>query len=99
MSNEPILLLDSNRGQYIPQNFAEEYAAYGGTWEGITEENRKTLEAGPYEDWYWEAWESVLNNAVLSVTHNGETQRYTLHQDGALWLIPEGYDNEEFFGY
>lgn len=35
------------------------------------------------DDWFWEEWDSVLNNA--RITHNGKI--YHLHQDGDLFAI------------
>lgn len=77
------LLFDSSSGQYIPQRFA-------------TEMKREYIEGVDAEDWdgitdlegegYWEAWDSVLGNAVLTDPETG--QRYRLDQDGDVWLIP-----------
>lgn len=79
------LFLDDARGIYIPQNFAEivkrEFV------EGVSEEQWAILEAGPEHEWYWDAWDEVLNSAVL--TNPTTEERFTLYQDGILWLIPE----------
>ena len=79
------LLLYDSHGIYIPQNFA---GSFGCLWrvEGMSEEQWVILEAGPEHEWYWETWEEVLNNAVITnpTTH----ERFTLYQDGDLWLIP-----------
>lgn len=75
------LLLNDNRGVYIPQHFVEEFDL--DKFEGIDPEDVETLKKGPEEEWYWEAWENVLNNATY--TESGKT--WTLHQDGDLWLV------------
>lgn len=99
MSNEIHLILSSDRGVYIPQNFAEEYESYTGTWEGINLVDIVVLLKGPEHEWYWEAWNNVEMNAKF--THNDGTV-YHLHLDGDVWLIPEGWEDteegQEFFG-
>lgn len=53
-----ICILDSARGQYIPQNFAE---VYGDNVPGIDPIDIEILRSGPSEEFYWEAWDSVLD--------------------------------------
>ena len=56
------LLLDGNRGIYLPQNFAEDFKleAFGLDRES---DDIQTLLAGPDGEWYWEAWDSVVDAA------------------------------------
>lgn len=70
--------LDSARGVYIPQNFAE--AIDVKDWTGIKVEDLEALLAGPDNESYWNAWTDVLDNAE---TLDGRA----LYQDGDLWLI------------
>ena len=86
LPDESYLLFDSNRGQYIPQNFAEEIDR--GCVYHVTDEDWATLEAGPgpENEWYWEAWENVLNNALILDGSNV----YVLEQDGDVWLAKAG---------
>lgn len=81
---QPILYLDDHRGIYIPRDFV-----LGTRPECISGAKPEDLEIlrDPNHEWYWEAWDSVCQNAIL--TDNLGT-RYRLYQDGALWLIPEG---------
>lgn len=72
------LFLDSNRGVYIPQHFAELIDVQD--WTGIDAEDLDVLRAGPDAEEYWDAWTSVLDNAE---TRDGRV----LHQDGDLWLV------------
>ena len=81
------LFLDGARGQYIPQNFAE--IVIRECVEGVTDEDWECLEAGPEHEWYWEAWNNVLNRAILT---NPSGERFTLYQDDDLWMIPEDAD-------
>lgn len=92
--NEPILFLDDHRGIYIPRDFAQSIKHEAVT--GVDEEAWAILEAGPDHEFYWDVWAEVCDDAKVLDTEKGIT--YTLWQDGPLWLIPEGYDNPEFFG-
>jgi hypothetical protein len=69
--------LDSARGIYIPQNFAESIDAKD--WTGIDAEDLDVLRAGPDHTSYWDAWQNVLDSAE---TKDGAV----LHQDGDLFL-------------
>ena len=90
-----IHFLDSVRGVYIPRDFAESikkellHGVSSWAWETIQK---------PDDPFYWDAWESVLNNA--RVIYNGV--EYRLHHDGDLWLLAYGELSEEeyyaFFG-
>lgn len=81
-----ILYADSSRGVYIPQYFAK----------SINRECVSGLDNDPdaMEDvlkgpdlchQYWEAWEYILDNAIVTDLFG---TRYTLYQDGDLWLMP-----------
>lgn len=74
------LLLDSARGTYIPRDFVQTFDLT--KWKGIF-----TSDVGfcsnPDDEWYWESWERVLNNAEFH--ENGNVWR--LYQDGNLWAI------------
>ncbi len=81
------LLIDGNRGIYIPQLFAK--AALSGEFilrnKQQLQEELSILANGPEEEEYWEAWEEVLDTAIL--LDGG--QQYTLYQEGDLWAVPE----------
>lgn len=79
MNNSVVCLLNSSRGQYIPQNFAELFDMK--EW-GISEEDASILLSGPDHEWYWEAWENVLDNAEFT---DANGNKYKLHQNGDLW--------------
>ncbi len=90
MSRKPetMLWLDDHRGRYIPRDFANSFSDRIASTQGVTDEDWAILEAGPDHDDYWETWDDVYLHCV--VIGNGTT--YTLHQDGPLWLIPEGME-------
>ena len=84
------LFLDSNRGVYIPQHFAE--AIDVKDWTGIKAEDLDVLRAGPDAEFYWEAWQDVLDHAE---TLDGRV----LHQDGDLWLVARDKAIEDLNAY
>ena len=83
--NDAILLLDSNRGIYIPRDFANEIKRE--CVDGVSDDDWRVLEAGPDHEWYWEAWNDVENNAIVTDPSNGI--RYRIYQDGDCFLVPE----------
>lgn len=77
------LLLDGNRGIYIPQHFAEDAESLLLT--GVSDTDLDELALGPDYEGYWETWNDVLNNARIQHPTLGMCW---LHQDGDVWLIP-----------
>lgn len=86
------LLLSDARGVYIPRDFVQGFDFE--KW-GVSKEDADTLAQGPEQEWYWEAWEGVLNTAYFEF----EGYTYRLHQDGDLWaycdelMSDEEYEN------
>ena len=84
-----ILLISDSYGVYIPQKFAEwfEFDELG-----LSEAFRSDYEAiqtEPDISWYWDAWDAILDNAILTGQHeHNKGKKYRLHQDGDLWAIP-----------
>jgi hypothetical protein len=76
------LLLSDARGVYIPRDFVTGFDL--SKFVGIPDWARTTCSGGPEEEGYWDAWSEILDGAVC-VTPNG--RRFTLWQDGDLWLI------------
>jgi hypothetical protein len=94
--SEAMLYADGARGIYIPQYFAESIQRDAVT--GVKPEALDMLAGDPDQDWYWETWNDVLDNAVVTDKSTGIV--YHLYQDGDLWLIPDDMiwdDNAEFF--
>lgn len=83
---EPMLYADSARGVYIPQHFAQTIRQ--DAIRNVRPELLDVLAAGPDGPDYWEIWQDVVDNA--SVTDAGVC--YFLHEDGDLWLIPDGME-------
>lgn len=85
-------ILDSSRSIYLPQQFATLYrTTTKGTWSGVSEEDILALEHGPDDEFYYEAWDSVLANAIFT----DDEGDWHLHQDSDLFLVHEDYELED----
>ena len=89
---EPLLWLNDARGIYIPRDFANSFADRAKHVQNVSDEDWTILEAGPYHEWYWEAWVNVCDNAIVT---DNDGVRFRIHQDGDCWLIPEGMEWSE----
>jgi hypothetical protein len=92
-----MLWLSDARGQYIPRDFASSFADRDHSVRGVTSEDWAILDAGPDHEHYWEAWDEVRANAVVT---DGNGTCFNIHQDGDCWLIPDGMewsDSEDRF--
>ncbi len=99
MTNEPMLWLDSNRGVYIPRDFANSFKDRATHVSGVDTDDWAILEAGPDHEAYWDVWTDVCDNATVTDEHGFV---YRLYQDGDLWLIPDGMewsDSEDWFAW
>lgn len=98
-----ILILSDSRGTYIPRDFVcddynEVATEHCKAW-GLNDSNKDHWidAADPDSEYYWEAWEWILNNARFT-NENGDV--YTLHQDGDLWgLCIERMSEEEKYNF
>jgi len=79
------VLLPSHLGIYIPEQFSRACK----NWE-LEQDDISILEEGPDHPVYWEVWDSVIDNARLTV--DGIT--YALFQDGDLFAIPFEIEEE-----
>lgn len=90
---EPALLLNDAHGVYIPQLWAQAYGEESILSAEVRAEDVATVLEGPDHEWYWEAWNDILNN----YKHVVKGTAYLLHQDGDLWEYPEGFQFEEMY--
>ena len=90
LPRDAILFASDTHGVYVPKYFAE--AIKRDCVEGVRDEDWAILEAGPDHEHYWDAWSDVESRAI--VTDNAG-KRWTLYQDGDLWLLPEGFEFNE----
>lgn len=74
---------DSAMGIYIPQYFAEKMDH--SKVSGVAQEEWDILLAGPDHAEYWDVWNDVENNAVMT-DNNGK--KWTLLHDMDLWIVP-----------
>ena len=84
----PNLVLLDTHGIYIPQMYCADLDQHLAECMGVDYQDVQTCQAGPDTEWYWEAWQNILDNAA--VVNDGVTWR--LHQDGDLWEVPDGYE-------
>ena len=89
-----LLYLSDARGRYIPRDFALETKRE--CISGVKQEDLDILAAGPDHEWYWDAWETVCNNATLASPENGK--QYFIWQDGDCWLIEKGAECDDITG-
>lgn len=101
LNDTVILFCDSSSGRYIPQRFAAEIMPQ--FLYGVSQDDLNEL-ADPDNEYYWDTWEKVLNNAKVIDHSTGQT--YTLHHDGDLWLLDwdnmtreekENFDPETYY--
>lgn len=93
--NEPMLLIDESHGIYIPAIFIKNFNPETGNWNYDYESYKKDL-SSPENEFYWETWQDLLDNAKFTDQDN---VTYYLYEAGDIWLVPEGYDNKEFFEF
>lgn len=87
MKNHPTieLAIDSNRGIYCAQGFAEYYMSDLRQWkhcEGLKQARDDVLK-GPDFEFYDDQWCFILDNAKTHEKHGG----YSVYQDGDIWLV------------
>lgn len=89
LKNKSYCIVDSAHGQFIPQVFLETHNP--NTWElNVNDEDLTSIQNGPEDEFYWESWEKLMNNAVCVI----ENEKFTLFQDNDLFIINEDYDFE-----
>lgn len=97
MSKPDMLLwLNDARGIYIPRDFAKSFVDRAKHVSGVNDEQWAVLE-NPEHELYWEVWDEVLSSAVVT---DNDGVKFTLYQEGDLWLIPDGMqwsDEEDTF--
>mgnify|MGYP003404419484 FL=1 len=91
---EPELLVNDSHGIYVMQSFCKAYAAYITNMDEVKEDFDICLE-GPDNEFYYDSWDSLLNN--VKFTNDAGEPYYigNLGEGGDLWAIPEGYEYTE----
>ena len=83
-SKEPYIIIDNNRGIYIPKVFSELFK------DKLTSEEINDL-SDPSNEMYWDTWESILNN-----DNSRFIEGHYIYQDEDLWAVPNGTILEDF---
>ena len=90
------IVVNETAGVYIPQFFVD-YCKEG--WLDIRSEDIEIIAAGPEHEWYWEAWNDVMQSANYIDPYGN---KWHLYKDGDLFAICEELMTEEeyynFFG-
>ena len=88
-----VLLADSHHGIYIPQLVVEQYLDHPmWDWSEVDKEDINAVLAGPDNEWYWEAWDSIMDE-VKVVDEDGTEYMIMYNED--LWLVPVDISEEE----
>lgn len=77
---DQVCLIDGCHGIYVPREFVLGHNM--SDW-GVSNENMMIILAGPDGEYYWEAWDEILNDAKIII--DGEEWR--LAQDGDLFAV------------
>lgn len=93
------LLISGHQGIYIPQLYCQQLteddaAEYGVQWSDVV-----CCQSGPYQAWYWESWQAILDSAEIiePATLKEDESVWRLHQNGDLWAIRADVDLPEGF--
>jgi hypothetical protein len=93
---QSILFADSSRGQYIPQFFAESV-----DWNQLdnwNEDERAILLSGPDNEFYWETWDSVMDNVQTvdgGILVQGESgDLFIVYRDKAIAALNEYIESQ-----
>jgi hypothetical protein len=85
MNEDSILIVNESYGIYVPMIFAERIDRK--CINGVNDDELNELSQEPDStDSYWDLWDKVLNNCI--VTDRRNNVQYSLYQDGDLWLVP-----------
>ena len=92
IENRVMLLADSHHGVYIPQFTVKDHLNHPAwDWSEVSQDDVQAVLAGPDNDWYWEAWENVMN----SVKVRSQGTEYVIVYNEDLWLVPTDVDESE----
>lgn len=89
---QPALVLLGAHGVYIPQLWCDGMDKADAERIGVSWDDVETCLAGPDTEWYWDAWQSILDSASMVDQHGIQ---WTLHQDGDLWEVPAGFSFDQ----
>jgi len=86
------LVVDGSAGIYVPYHFAQ---LFGDQLKNVKPEDLETLLDGPYDEWYWEAWQNIEMNGTIEF----QGEDWTIYQyEGDVWLIHPEHEWEDDYG-
>jgi len=91
--NDARLIIGDSWGIYIPQRFCDGFDADDAARINVDFKDVEICQAGPGEEWYWEAWQSILDSCGFT---DADCRVWRLYQNGDLWEIPEDCEFPEF---
>lgn len=74
-------IIDGSQGTYLPQAFAQQFDA---CTTGVDQGDWEILLAGPYHEFYDDAWDSILQDAIIT---DDDGLEWTLDQDSDLFMV------------
>jgi hypothetical protein len=83
------LLISDSQGIYIPQQWASGVAKSEAKEIGVDWWAIETCQHGPDSEFYWEAWQAILDSAEIT---DPDGSVWTLYQSGDLWAIRQGVE-------
>ncbi len=89
--NKIQLLLSDARGIYIPRD-AMDLERLRKSGEPICEADKAILK-DPQNEYYWDVWQEILDNAYLM---DDKGIKWTLYQDGDLFAIREDMSDDDW---
>lgn len=89
--HDPFLVISDRNGIYIPQMYCNHIDEKIAKEMCVHMEDVLICQSGPDHEFYWEAWDSIISCAQWI----SDGVKWTLHQDGDLWEVPEGFSFDE----
>lgn len=83
------LLLSDSHGVYIPQLYCQSLSEEDAKEMSVSYEDVLTCQSGPDEEFYWDAWQGILDSAEITepATLKEEEIVWRLIQNGDLWQV------------
>ena len=77
---EQVCLVDGLHGIHVPKQFVLNHNMTD--W-GVDHEDMMIILDGPSNEYYWETWDKILNDAKIII----DDEEWTLAQDGDLFAV------------
>jgi hypothetical protein len=88
MKAEMIHVVWDGVGIHIPKVFCEKYKDCIVCDDKLEEQMKEAVNTCLHEEDCDDAWEYIIENAVIVIEYGTQTARYRIYQDGDVWLIP-----------